>query len=54
MPAYVVNGTADTFLFDRSPENDAVRAWARARGYLVNDNGRIPAAIREAYENQQD
>lgn len=54
MPAYVVNGTADTFLFDRSPADDAVRMWARANGYLVNDNGRVPAAIREAYEKQED
>lgn len=32
------------------PEDDSVRLWARANGYLVNDRGRIPAAIREAYE----
>lgn len=32
------------------PADDPVRLWARANGYLVNDRGRIPAAIREAYE----
>ncbi|MFI8219902.1 histone-like nucleoid-structuring protein Lsr2 [Streptomyces sp. NPDC085932] len=35
---------------DPRPEDDPVRLWARANGYLVNDRGRIPAAIREAYE----
>ncbi|MFF3699465.1 histone-like nucleoid-structuring protein Lsr2 [Streptomyces sp. NPDC002221] len=32
------------------PEDEPIRLWARASGYLVNDRGRIPAAIREAYE----
>ncbi|MGW5134742.1 Lsr2 family DNA-binding protein [Streptomyces sp. NPDC004135] len=32
------------------PEDDPVRLWARANGYLINDRGRIPAAMREAYE----
>lgn len=27
-----------------------VRDWARAHGYDVNDRGRVPAPIREAYE----
>ncbi|MFC9231054.1 Lsr2 family protein [Streptomyces decoyicus] len=27
----------------------AVRAWAKANGYDVNDRGRVPANIREAY-----
>ncbi|MFE0476879.1 histone-like nucleoid-structuring protein Lsr2 [Streptomyces sp. NPDC058947] len=36
---------------DPRPEDDPVRLWARANGYLVNDRGRIPAAIREAYEH---
>ncbi|WP_442813179.1 Lsr2 family DNA-binding protein [Streptomyces sp. NBC_01800] len=30
-----------------------MRLWARTNGYLVNDRGRIPAAIREAYEVSQ-
>ncbi|MFI6702777.1 histone-like nucleoid-structuring protein Lsr2 [Streptomyces sp. NPDC050509] len=32
------------------PEGEAIRLWARANGYLVNDHGRIPSTIREAYE----
>ncbi|MGW1885000.1 Lsr2 family DNA-binding protein [Streptomyces sp. NPDC001970] len=35
---------------DRSPQGEAIRLWARANGYVVNDKGRIPASIREAYE----
>lgn len=31
------------------PDDESVRRWARANGYLVNDRGRIPALIREAY-----
>ncbi|MFF3407501.1 Lsr2 family protein [Streptomyces sp. NPDC002742] len=27
----------------------AIRAWARENGYDVNDRGRVPATIREAY-----
>ncbi|MFG2893786.1 Lsr2 family protein [Streptomyces sp. Pv4-95] len=27
-----------------------VRAWAKENGYNVNDRGRVPADIREAYE----
>nr|WP_255240375.1 histone-like nucleoid-structuring protein Lsr2 [Streptomyces cavourensis] len=38
---------------DPRPEDEPVRLWARANGYLVNDRGRIPAAIREAYEASQ-
>ncbi|MFF5257033.1 Lsr2 family protein [Streptomyces leeuwenhoekii] len=28
----------------------AIRAWAKVHGYEVNDRGRVPAHIREAYE----
>ncbi|MET9257984.1 Lsr2 family protein [Streptomyces sp. NPDC048182] len=28
----------------------AIRAWAKESGYDVNDRGRIPKPIREAYE----
>ncbi|CAL9461866.1 Nucleoid-associated protein Lsr2 [Streptomyces sp. enrichment culture] len=28
----------------------AIRAWAKENGYEVNDRGRVPASIREAYE----
>ncbi|WP_165987078.1 Lsr2 family protein [Streptomyces sp. YIM 98790] len=34
-------GTADTA---------KIRAWAKENGYAVNDRGRVPAEIREAYE----
>ncbi|MYW70256.1 Lsr2 family protein [Streptomyces sp. SID8379] len=27
-----------------------IRAWAKDNGYEVNDRGRVPASIREAYE----
>lgn len=27
-----------------------VRAWAKEKGYEINDRGRVPAPIREAYE----
>ncbi|RFU85731.1 Lsr2 family protein [Streptomyces triticagri] len=34
-----------------SSENTAqIRAWAKDNGYEVNDRGRVPASIREAYE----
>ncbi|MEU6822919.1 Lsr2 family protein [Streptomyces atriruber] len=28
----------------------AIRAWAKENGFEVNDRGRVPASIREAYE----
>ncbi|MBT2445150.1 Lsr2 family protein [Streptomyces sp. ISL-36] len=34
----------------RTPKDEATRLWARANGYLINDHGRIPGPIREAYE----
>ncbi|MFE6766682.1 histone-like nucleoid-structuring protein Lsr2 [Streptomyces sp. NPDC057689] len=41
------------YVQDAQPQgDDAVRVWARANGYLVNDRGRIPAAIREAYAEE--
>ncbi|MBT2369019.1 Lsr2 family protein [Streptomyces sp. ISL-10] len=27
-----------------------IRAWAKANGFEVNDRGRVPATVREAYE----
>ncbi|WP_393073701.1 hypothetical protein [Streptomyces sp. LN704] len=38
---------------DPRPEDEPIRLWARTTGYLVNDRGRIPAFIREAYEVSQ-
>jgi hypothetical protein len=35
---------------DPRPEDEPIRLWARANGYLVNDRGRVPASTREAYE----
>ncbi|MEU4347114.1 Lsr2 family protein [Streptomyces sp. NPDC023838] len=28
----------------------AIRAWAKEKGYDINDRGRVPAEIREAYD----
>jgi hypothetical protein len=36
-----VGGTQDTA---------KIRAWAKEQGYDVNDRGRVPGNIREAYE----
>ena len=33
-----------------SPDTAKIRAWAKENGYEVNDRGRVPASIREAYE----
>ncbi|MFJ7631240.1 histone-like nucleoid-structuring protein Lsr2 [Streptomyces sp. NPDC097595] len=35
------------------PGDEPMRLWARAHGHLVNDRGRVPAAIRAAYEASQ-
>ncbi|MFJ3310513.1 Lsr2 family protein [Streptomyces sp. NPDC086549] len=32
------------------PSAEEVRAWARENGYEVNDRGRVPREIREAFE----
>ncbi|WP_326827346.1 histone-like nucleoid-structuring protein Lsr2 [Streptomyces sp. NBC_01751] len=38
-----------------APKDDtaSIRAWAKAEGFTVNDRGRVPANIREAYEKAQ-
>ncbi|EST20856.1 hypothetical protein N566_28010 [Streptomycetaceae bacterium MP113-05] len=33
-----------------SPDTAKIRAWAKENGYEVNDRGRVPATVREAYE----
>ncbi|MCX4692610.1 Lsr2 family protein [Streptomyces sp. NBC_01408] len=33
-----------------NPDTAEIRAWAKENGYNVNDRGRVPADIREAYE----
>lgn len=35
---------------EAQPEDEAVRHWARTRGMVVNDHGRIPSNVREAYD----
>ncbi|MCY0922964.1 MULTISPECIES: Lsr2 family protein [unclassified Streptomyces] len=35
-----------------NPDTAEIRAWAKAQGLTVNDRGRVPADIREAYENR--
>lgn len=32
------------------PSAEEMRAWARENGYEVNDRGRVPREIREAFE----
>ncbi|MEV7675939.1 Lsr2 family protein [Streptomyces sp. NPDC088752] len=32
------------------PSADEIRSWARQNNYQVNDRGRVPAHIREAYQ----
>ncbi|WP_331733001.1 Lsr2 family protein (plasmid) [Streptomyces sp. NBC_00015] len=37
----------------QSVDTAAIRAWAKANGHDVNDRGRVPANIKEAYEKAQ-
>ncbi len=32
------------------PSAEELRAWARENNYKINDRGRVPASIREAYQ----
>ncbi|MFE7441026.1 Lsr2 family protein [Streptomyces chartreusis] len=32
---------------------EEVRAWARKNNYQINDRGRVPSSVREAYERAQ-
>ncbi|MGW4912252.1 histone-like nucleoid-structuring protein Lsr2 [Streptomyces sp. NPDC004270] len=34
-----------------SQDTAQIRAWAKENGYEVNDRGRVPATIRQAYED---
>lgn len=34
-----------------SQKTPEIRAWAKEQGYEVNDRGRVPANVREAYES---
>jgi cell wall assembly regulator SMI1 len=31
------------------PEDEAIRRWARTHGMVVNDRGRVPSGVREAF-----
>jgi len=33
-----------------SPDTAKIRAWAKENGHEVNDRGRVPTSVREAYE----
>ncbi|MEV6397302.1 Lsr2 family protein [Streptomyces sp. NPDC051907] len=33
-----------------SADTAKIRAWAKENGFEVNDRGRVPATVREAYE----
>jgi nucleoid-associated protein Lsr2 len=35
-------------------QNQAIREWARKKGYKVSDRGRIPKEVTEAYHNNRD
>jgi hypothetical protein len=36
-----------------SGDTAKVRAWAKENGYDVNNRGRVPASVREAYEKAE-
>lgn len=46
---YLVNMTPTP---GRPDESRAIREWARANGYELNDRGRIPVKVVEAYDNR--
>ncbi|MFB7263243.1 Lsr2 family protein [Streptomyces nojiriensis] len=35
-----------------NPDTAEIRAWAKSQGLSVNDRGRVPQDIRDAYENR--
>ncbi|MFD8548721.1 Lsr2 family protein [Streptomyces sp. NPDC059649] len=43
-------GKARTAASAGSQDTAKIRAWAKENGYNVNDRGRVPAEIREAFE----
>ncbi|WP_078875516.1 histone-like nucleoid-structuring protein Lsr2 [Streptomyces sp. NRRL F-5053] len=36
----------------KEPDSSEIRKWAKEQGYEVNDRGRVPASIREAYSKR--
>lgn len=43
-------GAPDGRAADLRPEDERIRLWARAHGHTVHARGRVPAEIRDAYE----
>ncbi|MEI5098553.1 Lsr2 family protein [Streptomyces sp. PmtG] len=43
-------GKGRTAAVSSSQDTAQIRAWAKDNGFEVNDRGRVPASIREAYE----
>ncbi|MFI5533707.1 Lsr2 family protein [Kitasatospora sp. NPDC051853] len=35
-----------------APDTAKIRAWAKENGFEVNDRGRVPSNVREAYERE--
>jgi hypothetical protein len=46
-------GRPRTASVDRD-QNQAIREWARKKGFKVSDRGRIPKEVTEAYHNNRD
>ncbi|QES45270.1 hypothetical protein DEJ49_33570 [Streptomyces venezuelae] len=46
----VKNGSKARKAANSGEDTAAIRTWARDNGFEVNDRGRVPAPIREAYE----
>lgn len=38
---------------NNGPSTADIRTWAKKNGYDVNDRGRVPAPVREAFEKAQ-
>ncbi|MFD1046511.1 Lsr2 family protein [Kibdelosporangium lantanae] len=49
----IVGRATRTASVDRD-QNQAIREWARKKGYKVSDRGRIPKEVTEAYHNNRD
>lgn len=43
--------TSTSTTAERRQHNNAIRSWARQKGYPIGDRGRLPVEIVEAYEN---
>ncbi|MFJ8040678.1 Lsr2 family protein [Kitasatospora sp. NPDC096147] len=35
-----------------APDTAKIRAWAKENGHEVNDRGRVPSVVRDAYERE--